>query len=452
MNGTTTEPEGLDDPALLAEIEAEFAELTAEIQRISAMPSHVGPRKSELLEALRASWRERLKAKTGDRPEWRQKLDETISRAVDRLLEDGIVENADGSLGFALRGDTIQSEGGPLLRGLLDGLSHMLTEKFPPPAPAAQGGSASAEANGAAQAAAANPLAGLLGGLGQVLAGALKSAVAQVGAQVPGGLSKLGDTTVEAKLPNDGGELKVVVKPAETAAESITPGTTVDMGAVDFHGEQKVAASFEFDSRKSAGTGGGEGDGQAAGQTSGQSGPNAFFQQLFAGLGQVMRQALTPQPTAPPPAATTTATSPQEAAQPTEGTSAQSTETSAQAPTQPAPQPAPSPFGGLGQLFFDAIQKAFTPPAPGTSTPPSQGTESTPTAPHDEAPPADGTSSTEATAPNEASSEGAPTEAMNVRIPQVNAENKPEGEPAPALNIDLAGLLRQVLGGIKPPS
>lgn len=444
MNGTTMEPEGLDDPALLAEIEAEFAELTAEIQRISAMPSHVGPRKSELLEALRASWRERLKAKTGDRPEWRQKLDETISRAVDRLLEDGIVENADGSLGFALRGDTIQSEGGPLLRGLLDGLSHMLTEKFPPPAPpsAAQGGSA---AGSAAQAGApANPLQGLLGGLGQVLAGALKSAVAQVGAQVPGGLSKLGGTTVEAKLPTDGGELKVVVKPAEPASGPAVPGTAVDIGAVDFHGEQKVAASFEFDSRQHTKA---EPEGPAATGASpgaaapGGAGPNAFFQQLFAGLGQVMRQALTPQPAPQPQAA-----EPTPPAAPGQDGAPQPEGTTTTPPTQAAPQPAPSPFGGLGQLFFDAIQKAFTPPAAGTSpAPPPQGSEQV--APETGAEP---TPAAEATA--EAPPEAASNEAMNVRIPQVNAENKPEGEPAPALNVDLAGLLRQVLGSIKPPS
>lgn len=450
MNGTTMEPEGLDDPALLAEIEAEFAELTAEIQRISAMPSQVGPRKSELLEALRASWRERLKAKTGDRPEWRQKLDETISRAVDRLLEDGIVENADGSLGFALRGDTIQSEGGPLLRGLLDGLSHMLTEKFPPPTPpgAAQGGSSAASA--AQGAAPANPLQGLLGGLGQVLAGALKSAVAQVGAQVPGGLSKLGDTTVEAKLPADGGELKVVVKPAEPASGPAVPGTAVDIGAVDFHGEQKVAASFEFDSRQHTKT---EPEGQAAtgpdgqagpvgqaGSSAGVGGPNAFFQQLFAGLGQVMRQALTPQPAPPPQPAEPT---PPAAPAPDGAPQAQGV---ASAQSAPAPaQPAPSPFGGLGQLFFDAIQKAFTPPAAGTSpTPPPQGSEQA--APETGAEP---TQAAETTA--ETTAEATSNEAMSVRIPQVNAENKPEGEPAPALNVDLAGLLRQVLGSIKPP-
>lgn len=441
MNETTMEPEGLDDPALLAEIEAEFAELTAEIQRISAMPSHVGPRKSELLEALRASWRERLKAKTGDRPEWRQKLDETISRAVDRLLEDGIVENADGSLGFALRGDTIQSEGGPLLRGLLDGLSHMLTEKFPPPTPpgSAQGDAAAGATQNATQ---ANPLQGLLGGLGQVLAGALKSAVAQVGAQVPGGLSKLGDTTVEAKLPTDGGELKVVVKPAAgISAEPVAPGTNVDIGTVDFHGEQKVAASFEFDSRQHTKAEPEDPTATSAspGQAPSGAGPNVFFQQLFAGLGQVMRQALAPQPTtpqAPQPAP------PQEAAPASDGA----------ASPQPAPAPpqtAPSPFGGLGQLFFDAIQKAFTPPAQGAGTTPAQSPEPTATASPTGSEPMPTTEPAPAT---EAPVEVPSTEAMNVRIPQVNAEDKPEGEPAPALNVDIAGLLRQVLGSIKPPS
>lgn len=448
MNETTMEPEGLDDPALLAEIEAEFAELTAEIHRISAMPSHVGPRKSELLEALRASWRERLLAKTGDRPEWRQKLDETISRAVDRLLEDGIVENADGSLGFALRGDTIQSEGGPLLRGLLDGLSHMLTEKFPPPAPPdnAQGASTAGAAPNAAQ---ANPLQGLLGGLGQVLAGALKSAVAQVGAQVPGGLSKLGTSAVEAQVPTDGGELKVVVKPAaEASAEPIAPGTSVDIGAVDFRGEHKVAANFEYDSRQAN-------EGATANQAPG-AGPNAFFQQLFAGLGQVMRQALTPPATPPAPAATPAEPAPQHPDTTTETTTG---ETRAEAATTQTstPQPAPSPFGGLGQLFFDAIQKAFTPPAQGTNAAPVQGSEHAATAtPSGATPDGETTGSAEPTpsteAPAEAPAEATSTEAMNVRIPQVNAETTPSGEPAPALNVDLAGLLRQVLGSIKPPN
>ena len=391
MNETTMEPEGLDDPALLAEIEAEFAELTAEIQRISAMPSHVGPRKSELLEALRASWRERLEAKTGDRPQWRQKLDETISRAVDRLLEDGIVENADGSIGFALRGDTLQNEGGPLLRGLLDGLSNMLTEKLPSAAPATP----------------ANPLQGLLGNLGQVLAGALKSAVSQVGGQV------------EAKVPTEGGDLNIVVKPAKAAEGDVELGKSVDVGAVDFQGEQKLAASFEIDTRK-----------QPEGQ--GAAGTQVFFQQLFAGLGQAVRQAIAPTPPAS-----------------NEAPDANKTPESAKAA---------SPFSGLGQLFADAIQRAFTPPASPSAQPEAPVTAAAPSEPATEAASASqdagGTPADregDSVSPAETAPEG---EALRVRIPQVDTEGAPtpEGQPAPALNVDLAGLLRQVLGNLKPPS
>lgn len=392
MNETTMEMDGLDDPALLAEIEAEFAELTAEIQRISAMPASVGPRKSELLEALRASWRERLKLKTADRPEWRQRLDDTIGRAVDRLLEDGLVENADGSIGFALRGDTIQNEGGPLLRGLLDGLSNMLTEKFPPPEAAANGaGAGGAAANNAA----ANPLQGLLGGLGQMLAGALKSAVSQVGTQS------------SVQVPTGAGDMKIVVTPAAPAEGTAQSGKAVDMGAVDFQGEQELKATFEVDTRKTV-------EGGAP-----NTGTEVFFKQLFAGLGQAVRQAVTPQPS--------------------EDAKAEAT----------AP---PSPLSGLGQLFLGAIQKAFTPPTQNPATPsqPTTAAEGPAAAPPEAAP------TTETQVAPEASSAAAAEppagEALNVRIPQVNAEPSTGGEPTPALNVDIAGLLRQLLGNIKPPS
>lgn len=408
MNETTMEPEGLDDPALLAEIEAEFAELTREIQRISAMPANVGPRKSELLEALRQSWRDRLISRGVDKPEWRQRLDETIGRAVDRLLEDGIVENADGSLGFALRGDTLQNEGGPLLRGLLDGLSNMLTEKFPPPDAAA------APSPGAPP---PNPLQGLLGGLGQMLAGALKTAVSQVGTQGFGA----------AKIPTDAGNVQVVVTPAEQVKGTAKSGESVDVGAVDFHTEQDIKTSFEFDTRsKTDGAGAADASGSAAGAGAAGAGVagNVFFQQLFANLGQVVRQAVTPQ--------------------------------SGAQPSQPAGPP--SPLGGLGQLFLGAIQKAFTPPPQAASNPQSQPVEGasqdttadtvTASSPTQEAEPAG-----EVTPPpsEEPAQTDAVAEELRIKIPQSNAKGAPGDGTAPALNVDLAGLLRQILGNIKPP-
>lgn len=444
MNETPMEPEGLDDPALLAEIEAEFAELSAEIQRISAMPSSagMGPQKRELIEALRASWRERLTAKHGDRPEWRKKLDETIGKAVDRLLEDGIIENADGSLGFALRGDTLKNEGGPLLRGLLDGLSHMLSERFPAtPAPAAPG-------QGAAQTP-ANPLQGLLGGLGQMLAGALKSAVSQVGAQAG---------PVTTSLPTGGGgNVKVVVKPAsDTPGDGIVkPGEAIDAGTVEFQGEQQIAASFEIDTRQppSAADAPSASDpsasqGEAPPAAAPNAAPNVFFQQLFAGLGQAMRQALTPAAPPPPPAAAPPA-APTDGATPT---APGSPDAPPSAPTPPpqAPQAA-SPFAGLGQLVLGAIQKAFTPPSPDAAPPPAPSPEaaSTPSPSAETSPEAPA----EATPEPALEPEQVTAEALTVKIPAANLGAPPaDGANAPSLNVDLAGLLKQLLGGVKPPS
>ena len=456
MNDSPKEPEGLDDPALLAEIEAEFAELTAEIQRISAMPSGAAPRKSELLESLRASWRARLAARTGERPEWRKRLDDTIGQAVDRLLEDGIVENPDGSLAFALRGDTLKNEGGPLLRGLMDGLSNLLSERFPAPTPATPDEPP------------ANPLQSLLGGLGHMLAGALKSVVAQVGTQ-PG-------APVSTELPTSGGSVKIVVTPpAQSKADELArSGETIDAGAVDFRGEHQVAASFEIDTRGSS---------TDAAPTPGPINPagatsNVFFQQLFAGLGQAVRQALAPaqpsqaqpsqaQPSSvPPPASTPDGAPPPDA-------------------STPNPSPAPSPFAGLSQLFINAIQKAFTPPVPGSTAPeatlaptlvpsevdpvgdpaaptvkfPQGNPDATPSAP----PPAETTTPTPSLSPTPDASLGAAVvpsaedpigdaAAFTVKIPQVNPENPPaKDQPIPSLNVDLAGLLRSILGNMKPP-
>jgi len=432
------EPEGLDDPALLAEIEAEFAELTAEIHRISAMPSNTGPRKSELLEALRASWRERLTARTGDRPEWRQKLDDTISKAVDRLLEDGIIENPDGSLGFALRGDSLKTEGGPLLRGLLDGFSNMLSERFPAPTTPAS-----------PEAVAANPLQSLLGGLGQMLAGALKSAVAQVGAQASGSTTP---GSVTAEHPTDGGNVKIVVKPAANQGgdQVVKPGETLDGGRVEFKGDHEVAASFEIDTRSPPGETPTDVKGSETASTGpanpASATPNVFFQQLFAGLGQAVRQAITPvAPPAPAQPTTPTADTPQPQADGAEPADA-ATPTGAPPASGATPPPAPSPFAGLGQLFLNAIQKAFTPPdpnaAPPTHAPPAPAQQPTDTtaAPAEPEPSPEATPpSTDDTTPPESVPDVPP---MKVKIPQVNAENPPApGDPTPALNVDLAGLL-----------
>lgn len=413
MNETPPPPTPeLDDPALLAEIEAEFADLTREIERISAMPASMQVEKNQLLQALRESWRNRLAAhQAADRPEWRRRLDETLNRAVDRLLEDGLHQNADGSLAFNLRGQTLQEEGGPVIRGLLDGFVHMLEEKFPPPDKAQAA---------APDAPPANPMQAILGGLGQALAGALKNAIQQ--------------QTVGPKA-------------------TIKSGTQADGATtVQVLGEEKLSASFEFDTRKTADADKGVAEGEKAQPA---AGPNpvgaAFFQQLFQGFGQAVKQAITPKAdSAPTPSAphaedgATPHTPPDEAP--------------AASQPKPASEP-PNPLSGLGQLLAQALQKVAaagplvaksTQPAPAPGPPPAPppaatGAEPNPTPPEgstDTPPPS--AESAKHTTPAQDTPDPSPKHAKDGK------DTAPEPKPA-TLQIDLAGLLQQLLGGKTPP-
>ncbi|MFT7580977.1 MAG: hypothetical protein ACI9MR_002651 [Myxococcota bacterium] len=177
--------EGLDDPNVLAEIEAEFAELTAEIDRISALPTSRSPEKAALLKGLREQWQKKS-TEHGDRPEWRARIDDTISEAVGKILEDGLQETADGKLAFQLQGDSLTTHGQPVLTALLGGFQGYLAERFPAPSaapkPAADDGEAKPDAaattdetDKAATEAAANPLGGLMSGIGQLFAQAIQN-------------------------------------------------------------------------------------------------------------------------------------------------------------------------------------------------------------------------------------------------------------------------------------
>ena len=390
--------EGLND-ALLAEIEAEFAELTREIERISAMPRTMAPEKSKLLAALKGSWKSRLDTH-GDRPEWRQRLDATIGKAVDRLLEDGLTENADGTLAFNLRGETLQAEGGPVLRGLIDGLVHLLEEKFPaggaaPAAVATEPGGPAGAADGTPVGSGA-PMQALLGGLSQVFAGALKNALQKA-------------TT----LPTSGAGPSVDVR--------VTPG-----GGVDTSAQETISASFEIDTRKQPTAPAGEaapqeaaGDGASgasAADSKAASGPppkaaaeagaaaNAFFQQLVQGFGQVVQQAVTPRPAA------------------------------GEKPTGAAP---PNPLAGLGAILTQVLTRASAPPSPAKAT----GAETTPT------PPADANAKPATSSDTEAR----PTAAQPTDSVPSGTATPSDDSKGPVVKIDFAGLLGQLLGNKKPP-
>jgi len=396
MNEITLDPQGVDDPALLAEIEAEFAELTREIERISAMPRSMAPEKGKLIEALRSSWRSRLDvAGVKDRPEWRQRLDTTIGHAVDRLLETGIQENSDGSLGFALRGDVLQAEGGPVIRGLLEGFANMLEERFPapdkapPPAPDAPP---------------PNPLQALFGNLGQAFAGVLKTAIQNAGTAAAGAV---------VKVDQDG---QVTSAPP---AQANPDATKIDLG---LSGEHKLSTSFAFDSRGAPepATDAAATPTQATPPSPAAVATNAFFQQLMQGFGQAIKTAVQPNPQ--PPAAAT----PAPASAPPHATGA----------TGATPPPQASPLAGLGQLLSQALQRAV---GPGGAPIVMHAVQPTTPAP-------DGSAETTATPAGPSTSE---TTATASTEPPANS---PEVPKAPTLQIDFAGLLSQLLsGGKKPP-
>lgn len=398
---------GLDDPALLAEIEAEFAELAQEIARINAMPREAVPVKAKLLEELKRQWRERI-AKRGDKPEWRERLDQTLTTAIEALLEHGLQENPDGSLGFALRGDVVQTHGGKVMRALIEGFQNLLAERFPvvpPPAPAAD-----PSAPDAPPAAAPNLL--------QTLMGALASAVQKV------------------KLPEP--ELATSVSPGV--------GTTTTTGTVEI-GEagavlQPMSASVTFSSK-------GAGDGAAGGPEAAAPAPDvggagaarptsnagqALVQQLIQAFGQALKpmltgapvkvQAVPPAPPAPvPPAGSpegaTTVATPEGA--PPSPKSPQGAPTPPAPPSPPMAEAAPAPnltqiaggLAGLGQWLQATLQRGG-------------GNVAVPSAP-----------------PQATSTGGAP-----------GAPPAPDAPPAAApkaasLNIDFAGLLQSIFKGAK---
>lgn len=266
----------LEDPELLAEIEAEFAELTAELERINALPRSMAPKKAELVKSLREQWFAKQGARA-DRPEWRKKMDDALGEAISKILEDGIQETGDGRLEFALRNDSVQTHGGPLMEALLVGFRQMLTEKLakPPQAPAP-----------GRPAAPPNPLQGLLFGLGQMLAQALDNTQKSVAER------KAADA--EVKQREEGGKIKVEVTPGKDA--------TMEVDVRD------INASVAFDTRK------------------GDAVPPILpemFQSVVANLGKILNEATRPRakgpataaPAEPPaPAATEAAASTGEAA------------------------------------------------------------------------------------------------------------------------------------------
>jgi hypothetical protein len=121
----------------LPSIEEEFAELDAELKRISSLPVHTPEQQNALLvalQSLRAEWEEKAKVH-GEAPLWRRLVDNSVQKALDGLIGDlgrGSVQGGAIHFDNAL----VQSHLKPVFEALTDGLKQNLVEKFgkrPPP-------------------------------------------------------------------------------------------------------------------------------------------------------------------------------------------------------------------------------------------------------------------------------------------------------------------------------
>ncbi|MCA9517804.1 MAG: hypothetical protein KC635_22850, partial [Myxococcales bacterium] len=305
MSSTDTDHdglEGLDDPALLAEIEAEFAELRAEIDRISAAPGTTGPMKAQLLKAIRQQWRERAVLK--DRPQWRKKLDDVLGEALEKIMADGLVEGPGGQMQFQLQGSTLQDQGGPVMTALLDGFQGYLQERFPEnPPPGAK------PAGGAAP----SPLQGLVGSLGHMLTKAVSEARKSMAEQA-----------------------QKAAKKKPTASAEATPDGKVELKLEDAPGglqDVQVETSIGFDTRK------------------GDELPPVLpelFQKVVAGLGGMLSQAAK----APPAKAPAADAAPADASAASGGDDAGASSVSAESASEldESGEGQPRRHGGLGGL------------------------------------------------------------------------------------------------------
>ncbi len=114
---------------VLSELDAEFAELEVEIQRISALPQASAPEKVALLDELRRKWKERLASKSNEdeeaKPKWRQQIDKALEGAIGEILDDQQVD-IDGNLSFSLDNDTVQKHAPKVMQALAAGLGQAM--------------------------------------------------------------------------------------------------------------------------------------------------------------------------------------------------------------------------------------------------------------------------------------------------------------------------------------
>jgi hypothetical protein len=118
-----------EDADLTAELDAEFADLNREIERISSLPQEWAKEQQvQQLTKLRDDWLVKAREHK-DRPQWQRKVEEALGSAFEKILRDGTQVGFDGKMSFRLNQDSLGTHGTPVLGTLLEGLSEVLAEK-----------------------------------------------------------------------------------------------------------------------------------------------------------------------------------------------------------------------------------------------------------------------------------------------------------------------------------
>jgi hypothetical protein len=142
MSSNNHEQQPPIDPALLASIDAEFAELERELAALESLPeggAGTGDPTGlvSTLQTLHTEWSKRIEDKP-DRPVWQRRLDDILRRALGRLLRAGQTIDAHGNLGFALDNKTLNAVLPDVAAEAQKGLEQSFIEKWTKPSPSGE--------------------------------------------------------------------------------------------------------------------------------------------------------------------------------------------------------------------------------------------------------------------------------------------------------------------------
>jgi hypothetical protein len=125
---------GPAEPMKVLSIDEEFAELEAELERITALPIAGGGEANQAFQALdqlRRKWLERTAARA-DAEGWKARVERACAEAFDRLLRLAHGIDAEGNLRFDLNQKSLGKHAGPLVGTAVESLADDFLKRWAP--------------------------------------------------------------------------------------------------------------------------------------------------------------------------------------------------------------------------------------------------------------------------------------------------------------------------------